>query len=246
MKNIFKKNHIIITALAIMIVIAGYLSFSNKDTPEDTSDIETMNPDTEVLDEFTEVDGMDVATNTTGTTTPAPTNAAGATVSPAAANNTGDLGMNDISDEELLDVTDNGELNIEDGVPGEAVLANASIDGSYFISSKIKREQVRASNKETLMGIIESPDISEEDKQAAIESMIQLTENAEKEGAAEILLEAKGFDGSIVYIVDGEAEVVVNAANLTDQQLAIIEEVVKSKTDIAVEHISINPVVVEE
>jgi stage III sporulation protein AH len=69
---------------------------------------------------------------------------------------------------------------------------------------------------------------------------------AEKERAAEILLEAKGFDGSIVYIVDDQVDVVVNAANLTDQQLAIIEEVVKSKTDIPVDKIYINPVVVED
>ena len=36
MKNIFKKNQIIITALAIMIIIAGYLSFTNDDKLDDS------------------------------------------------------------------------------------------------------------------------------------------------------------------------------------------------------------------
>ena len=76
--------------------------------------------------------------------------------------------------------------------------------------------------------------------------MIELTNIAEKEKNAEMLLEAKGFDGAVVFIADGEVDVVVNAETLTDQQLAIIESVVKTKTDIAAEHIKINPVVVSE
>lgn len=283
MKNIFKKNHIIITALAIMIIIAGYLSFTNKDKPEDMDAITAANPDTDDYDEFTEVNGLEVVTDTTGTddtatddTTADDTTGTDDTVADdttgtddtdAAADETDvnatdtedetetdtdadELGENDISDEDMLasaqDVTDNGELNIEDGVPGEAVLANTTIDASYFISSKLDREQVRAKNRATLMDIIGSTEISGEDKQGAIDSMIALTEIAEKEGAAEVLLEGKGFDGAIVYIVDGHANVVVNASNLTEQQLAIIEDVVKGQTDIPVTNIHINTVVVEE
>jgi stage III sporulation protein AH len=66
MKNIFKKNHIIITALLIMIVIAGYLSFTNKDAPEDKDSVATMSQDTTDL---TQVDGLEVVTDTTGTGT---------------------------------------------------------------------------------------------------------------------------------------------------------------------------------
>jgi stage III sporulation protein AH len=147
---------------------------------------------------------------------------------------------------EAQDVSDNGELNIEDGVPGEAVLASTAVDSSYFISNKLDREQVRAKNKETLMSIIESPDVADEAKQKAIDDMIKLTEVAEKESATEMLLEAKGFNGAVVFIVDDTCNVVVNASNLTDQQLAIIEDVVKDETEIAVGNIHINTVVVEE
>ncbi|MDD3172448.1 MAG: SpoIIIAH-like family protein [Herbinix sp.] len=280
MKNIFKKNSIIITALAIMIVIAGYLSFTNKDTKDDAGIL--TDATTTVTDEFVETDGLDVATNTTGTDTTGTTttdttdttttdttttdttdttvtdttddtNAATTDVNDENATETEDatdeLGNNDISDSDILanaqDVSDNGELNLEEGTPGEAVLANTA-DASYFVSNKIEREQVRAKNKDTYMDIIESADVTEEDKQAAIDSMIELTDITEKESAAEMLLEAKGFDGVVVFVVDGSADVVVNAASLTDQQRAIIEDVVKQKTDIAVENIEITPVVLSE
>lgn len=256
-KNIFKKNHIIITALAIMIVIAGYLSFTNKDIPKDKDSISAARQNES--GEITEVNGFEMVTDTTGDTdnttaddstddTNTDVNATKTDDDAEANDETDELGEADISDEDLAayDVTDNGELDIEDGVPGEAVLANASIDASFFLSSKLDREQVRAKNKDTLMEIISNSEISAEDKQKAIDTMIKLTETAEKEGAAEILLEAKGFDGAIVYIVDDKVNVVVNAKNLTDQQLAIIEDVVKSQTGIPVENIHINTVVLDE
>lgn len=258
MKNIFKKNHIIITALAIMIVIAGYLSFSRKDAPEDTDSVGAMSDmDADGFNEFTNLDGQEVVEDTTGNVTDTDGTDAEASDStskdeaaPVNTDGDSDTSDSDISDEDIManaqDVSDNGELNIEDGVPGEAVLANNTIDASFFISSKIDREQVRAKNKDTLMGIIKSDNLSEEEKKPAIARMIQLTENAEKESAAEMLLEAKGFDGAVVFIIDDEVHVVVNAANLSDQQLAIIEDVVKSETDFTIDKIHINPAVVED
>lgn len=285
MKNIFKKNHVIITALAIMIVIAGYLSFTNRDAATDSDTVLTVDTGSENYDEYTEVDGMNVATNTEVSPTDAATDTTlddettvddGTTVDDEttteedladdttvddtnaettddeteATDDNGELGLNDISDEDILasshDVTDNGELDLEDGTPGEAVLANASIESGYFISSKIEREQVRAQSRSELMEIIASDDASDKLKAQAEEQMIQLTEINEKENATEILLGAKGFEDSVVYIVDDTAYIVVNATTLTDQQLAIIENVVTENAKIPVANISINTVVASE
>lgn len=272
MKNIFKKNHIIITALAIMIVIAGYLSFTNKDTPSDQDLMTTANPDKDGLGALVDSDGMMLVTNdtTTDDTTATDEDLADDTEVTDTADDTADDAttldendetaptdtkdasdeLGDISDEDILaaaqDVTDNGELDLKEGVPGEAVLASAGIDSDFFITNKMEREQWRARSKATLMEIIESPDVSEEMKKEAIQSVIALTEIAEKENNTEMMLEAKGFSDAVVSIVDGEVDVVVNAATLTDQQLAIIEDVVKSKTDISVDKIHITNVVVAE
>ncbi|HHV09064.1 MAG TPA: SpoIIIAH-like family protein [Clostridiales bacterium] len=267
MKNIFKKNHVIITALAIMIVIAGYLSFTNQDAGKDSDTLLTVDPGSENYDEYTEVDGVNVATNTevspTGTATDTGVDDTDdGTIEDTDVDDTdneeeatdvddtGDLGLNDLSDEDILasshDVADNGEIDLKDGTPGEAVLANASIEAGYFISSKIEREQTRAQSRANLMQMIESKSVSEKMKAQAEESMIKLTEAAEKEKATEILLGAKGFDDAVVYIVDDKAMVVVNATTLTDQELAIIENVVKEGTGVAIGKISINPVVASE
>lgn len=274
MKNIFKKNHIIITALAIMIVIAGYLSFTNRDAAEtvDKSDNEVVEAGD--YEEFTQVkDGEEIADDQSLDIEDASeasdildTDASDSNEEAAVEDSSDQHAENaentesaqkenseeitDISDEDVLanahDVTDNGELNLEEGVPGEAVLAKATIDSSYFISNRVKREQVRSKSKELYMELIQSTDITNEQKQDAIDGMLELTDVIDKENATEMLLEAKGFEDAVVFISDGKAEVVVNASSLTDQQLAIIESVVKEKTGIEVKNIGINPVVIEE
>ena len=52
--------------------------------------------------------------------------------------------------------------------------------------------------------------------------MTTMEEMAQKEAAAELLLEAKGYENCVVSIADGEADVVVNEASLDEAQRAQI------------------------
>lgn len=271
MKNIFKKNQIIITALAIMIVIAGYLSFTNKDKPDGDS-VSTANPDYDVI---TGLDGYDVAQSTTDigddTTTNDTTGTTGdqttddtttqdnentttaddnEETTPVDINEDDDQELGDISDEDILaaakDVKDTGELDVED-IPGEAVLASTTLDSNFFVSKKLEREQDRARSKADLKALIESTNISEASKQPIIDRMIELTRIAEIENNTEVMLEAKGFaDAMVTMNTEGEVNVVINAPSLSDQQLAIIEDIVIKETNTTIDKITINPVVVAE
>ena len=130
----------------------------------------------------------------------------------------------------------------EGEVPGEAVFTSTA--GVTVLSdAKLLKEQTRAKNKETLLEIINSGGLSDEQKQEAVNSMVEMTEVAEKEAAAEILLEAKGFSDVVVSINGDAVDVVVNAVELTDAQRAQIEDIVKRKTEIAAENIVISTVV---
>ena len=73
-----------------------------------------------------------------------------------------------------------------------------------------------------------------------------MTEISEKENAAETLLKAKGFVDPVVSITDGKVDVVVNAASLSDQERAQIEDIVKRKTEIGADVIVITLLDVDE
>ena len=199
MKKIMKKNQVIITSLAILIAVAGYLNFADVDLG--FKDQETSTDSSSILEE-TEYDITD---------------------------ETALLDENRADGAEELETT---------GTPGEAVLTGAS---DFAAQARLSREQVRSQNKADLQEIIGNADISEEKKQEAISTMVSMTELTEKEAAAELLLEAKGFENVTVNLTGETADVVVPDADLEDSRRAQIEDIVKRKTGIAAENIVITP-----
>ena len=97
-------------------------------------------------------------------------------------------------------------------------------------------------NKETLQALIDNTNISEEEKQEAVAQMVRMTELAEQEMAIETLMASKGFSEAVVSLTNDSADVVVDAAELTDANRAQIEDIVTRKTEIAPENIVITPI----
>jgi stage III sporulation protein AH len=213
-KRIFKKNQIIITTLAIMIAIAGYLNYSGRILSETTDTVSVDDSTVLLTDESVSSVSGDTYTDTWS---------------------------------DIVTLDDDGleEASVDDtsdsSYVGEAVLASSSTADTVLASAKLNREQVRAKSKEELLEIINNANIAEEERQSAVSAMTQLTQNAEKEAAAELLLESKGFEGCVVSITDESCDVVVNASELSEAQRAQIEDAVKRKTEIAGENIIITP-----
>ena len=139
------------------------------------------------------------------------------------------------SDENSLDENTSDE-NVS--VPGEAVLTGAT---DFAAQAKLGREQIRSQNKADLQEIINSEELADDQKQEAVNTMVAMTELTEKEAAAELLLEAKGFENVIVNLTGETADIVVPEIELSEAKRAQIEDIVKRKTGIAAENIVITP-----
>ena len=233
MKNMVKKNQVMITALALMIAVAGYLNFAgNRITQEeivttgsDTVETAKVTGDDSQYEDIQSMDSELVLEE----------------------DNYLEQSMDDIPAEDITVDEENADLEagsdsveeITGDVPGEAVFT--SVAGMDSLSgAKLLKEQTRAKSKETFLEIINNTNIAEEQKQEAIDGMIALTDVAEKETAAEILLEAKGFEDVVVSITDDMVDVVVNTAELTEAQRAQSEDIVVRKTGMNPEAIVIS------
>lgn len=224
--KIFKKNQMIITALALMIAAAGYVSYTygnegdlaeatSQDVAEETYDI--SEEDALLGDEIftdTEDPALDTAQNDAD-------------------------GDADAAGDESAQTE---ETSVEH--PGETVLTGAVVENVNFaVEMKMNREQVRSENKERLLAVIDSESLSEAQKQDAVDKMVALTDIAEKEAAAEMLLEAKGFTDVVVSMSsDGGADVVLDMGEVTDAKRAQVEDIVARKTEVAPENIVITPI----
>lgn len=230
-----KKNQMMITALAIMIAVAGYLNFAGtKVTDEDVMSVNG---------EITADDMGNIALNDTESDYEAFTDLSEEDVEQASEDiNSLDMDVtmseNGGVDEELEEAL--AEEEMED-VPGEAVFTSSGTV-SELSGAKMQKEQTRAQNKNTLLEIINNANISETQKQEAVNSMISMTDIAEKETAAEILLEAKGFEDAIVSIDGDSVDVVVNTDELSEAQRAQIEDIVIRKTGVSAESVIISTV----
>ncbi|MBD5549075.1 MAG: SpoIIIAH-like family protein [Lachnospiraceae bacterium] len=240
-----KKNQIMITALAIMIAVAGYLNFAGSKITEE--EIMTAGSDTVVANEqaITETD-TDVAA--LFEISDEDMEQAGYSEIESLDSdvvlqqeNYLDETMDEVMAENMsIDMTQNVDNQLSDGeTPGEAVFTS-STSLNTLSGARLLKEQTRAKNKETLLEIINNVNISEEQKQEAVDNMIAITDVAEKETAAEILLESKGFNDVVVSITDGTVDVVVNAAELTEAQRAQIEDIIIRKTGVSADSIIIS------
>ena len=214
MKKIFKKNQVIITALAIMIAVAGYINYSDSQfgTSKEKKTEDTKETASETQEIVEEIESLDY----------------------------------DITDETAM-VEENQKAQEQEGeteteaeteTPGEAVLTGSS---NFAAQAKVNREQVRSANKETLLEIINNENLGEEQKQDAVNSMVNMTNLAEQEEAAELLLEAQGFSNIVVNLTGDSADVIVPKEYMEDARRAQIEDIVKRKTSVPAENIVITP-----
>ncbi len=152
MKKIFRKNQLVITALALMIAVAGYFSYMNNNmeddqvTAEASADAGTVQDTYDISEEdmlaeqeiFTDEGTGEELALVEGTETAA-----------VDAAQSGDVAQ----------MTD-GAADVEN--PGEAVLTSTTIANlDYAAEMKLNREQIRSKNKESLLEIVNNTTIDE-------------------------------------------------------------------------------------
>ena len=157
----------------------------------------------------------------------------------------------ELASQELLDISeDDIESSTEDiesvdsdveGTPGEAVLTSGSAE-TTVAQAKVTREQVRAENKETLQAVIDNENLSDAEKQNAVDQLVQMTKITEQEAAIETLMASKGFSEAVVNLDSDSADIVVRSDELTEANRAQIEDIVTRKTEIEPQNIVITPI----
>ncbi|MGN0328445.1 MAG: SpoIIIAH-like family protein [Lachnospira sp.] len=187
-----KKNQVIITSLAILIAVAGYINYSGN------------------LSDIISVSSKNVSN----------------------VDENGDIESPD----------PDGSVDEQENVmePGSVILTSGNVSSGIISEAKLNREQIRAKNTESLTNIINDNTIDSASKTAAINELAKISEYSEKEAAIELLLEAKGFDDTVASVSDNSVDVVVNRTAITDSERAQIEDIVKRKTGMTADKVTIN------
>lgn len=124
---------------------------------------------------------------------------------------------------ENSDTLENGENEIDVSTIGQNI--------NYFDAFRTDRDNLRANEIEYLEEIIADPNTDAETLQDAQQRKLDIVNNMEKEFVVENQIIAKGFADAAVTLRTGSVNVVVDAQELTEEQVAQILELVQRETE---------------
>lgn len=218
-KKGFRKNEIVIYAIALMLVTAGYFNYTSN---IDKNTLETYAQETqnELVENFVYENIISMEENSISTEE----------------NNT--LQNENKEESKNIDVSKNE--NEEDEDIGNAKLVNSDSVTDYFASSKLERDTNYADMISTYTKILEDNAVSETQKSNAMKEITKINNIKNAISVCENILSTKGFDNFVVLMNNNSVNVVVESKEkLTKEKVAQIQNVVSRELNSKIEDIHI-------
>lgn len=119
---------------------------------------------------------------------------------------------------ENVAVVENEETNTIEPLQEDLAQTSNSSNANYFAELKKDRDDMYSKSLETYQKIIDSPNISAEQKAIAIQEIDKISKNKNEILVAEELIKLKGFEDVVIYSANGQISVVVRIAALSDSR----------------------------
>ena len=223
--KLLKKNQVIIYAIAIMFMAAGYLNYTTNQNGESletsTQTEESSNMAIANIGDARLVSSNDIVSNETNNTNN--TNLNNTSTNNQASNQTSNTTENWAS----------GENNTQE--------TNAKVeDDDYFAKSKLERDTMYSQMLETYQNILNSSNASETQKQSATEEITKINETKNGIMICENLLQTKGFKNSVVFVNGESISVIIGAEEIKQEEVAQIQNIISRELKANIENIHIS------
>lgn len=167
----------------------------------------------------------------------------------------GYLGMGQNVQNEALEISANNTIEPDENETlGDATLVNGTAlvpndvetsvaeitKDDYYASSKLQRETMYSQTIESYQKMIDSSEISAEQKSIAQNEIIKINNEKNAIMIIENLIITKGFDDVVVFINNKSVNVVVKAGNLAPEDIAQIQNIVARELNTEISNIHIS------
>ena len=234
MKNIIKKNQIVLFVIGIMIIAAGYLSFTN----EANNALEAgALADSEEMASIG--DARLVSANV------ADSNTIGNNVTTNTIDGVEDNTMNDVENVNNVGDGINGENsntsnedtnNIE---TSQTVETSSTQDDGYFTKSRLERNTLYSQQIENYQDILNNTNVSEAQKQIAQEEITRINNEQNAIMITENLIKTKGIEDLVIFVNGDSINVIVKGEGLNEEKIAQIQNIVTRELEAEIENIHI-------
>lgn len=237
--KVIKRNQIIIFVGALMLIVAGYLNFSDNGLP-----INNLVPTSTLADaeEMASIgDAKLVSANV---------------VDGEQENEIQDIvNNNDLNDSVIEKNTEadikNNDKNVSENITEssttetssnniESVNKDKQLNNNYFTQSRLDRDTMYSQTLDTYQKIIENESISVDQKAIAQKEISKINEQKNSIMIAENLIKVKGFEDLIIFINGQNVSVIVKSDKLEEKEIAQIQNIVTRELGVKIENINIS------
>lgn len=210
MKRILKKNQIVIFAIAIMLIAAGYMNY----TTNEKQILQTaVLADTEQFAELGD-----------------------ATLVSANAVKEENVNEQNLSNTEQQNVIDEGEQKTENSVDTNST----GINNKYFVESKLERDKMYSQMIESYQNILNNNQISEAQKEISENEIKNINNTKNAIMITENLIKNKGFEDVVIFVNGNSVNIIIKAKELTEEQIAQVQNIVTRELKAEIENIHIS------
>lgn len=235
MKQILKKNQIIISVIAIMLIAAGYMNYTSN---------EKQALETAVLTDSEKYAGIGDATLVSANV--ADNNDL---VNNDETQNTDNENNDTSKDEDKKDEIKSNEQNTENKendkntVQNEVKTSTTVTETSgdqYFVELRLERDKMYSQMLESYQKILNNSQISETQKEISENEIKKINDTRNAIMIAENLIKNKGFQDLIIFINGDSISIIVKAKELKEEQIAQIQNIISRELKGEIENIHIS------
>lgn len=257
-KRIMKKNQVIIFMLALMLMTAGYMNYTNNHDNENMilaalGDAQLVSSN--VIESANEtVEKAENIADELKNVTMSNERSEGNTEIENKENEQGNIetDANIAKENELEDDETDSEEEKEDEEETMDTNANvssntnknsnveANAQSNYFTQTKLERESMYSQMLETYTGILENEKIASDQKKIAENEIKNINDRKNAIMIVENLLSTKGFNEAVVLINDKSVNVVVGVKKLETENVAQIQNIIQRELNTELENIHIS------
>lgn len=232
MKQILKKNQIIISVIAIMLIAAGYMNYTSN---------EKQALETAVLTDSEKYAGIGDATlvsaNVADNNDLVNNNEAQNITDESTKNE--DKKDKIKSNEQNTEIKENDENVAKNEINTSTTVTETSGD-QYFAELRLERDKMYSQMLESYQKILSNNQISETQKEISENEIKKINDTRNAIMIAENLIKNKGFQDLIIFINGDSISIIVKAKELKEEQIAQIQNIISRELKGEIENIHIS------
>lgn len=231
MRTILKKNQVILSVIAVMLIAAGYMNYTanSKDTLQtsglmDSEKYGKLGDATFVSANVVEETNKESEENSKN----------------QEAENTENAEKAEIEGEKEATAETNSIENTENITKEETVQTSAKESDQYFTESKLSREKMYSQMLESYQKILQNNNITDTQKEISQNEIKKINDTKNAIMITENLIKNKGFEDVLIFVNGDSISVVIKAEDLNKEQIAQIQNIVSRELKAEIENVHIS------